>query len=139
MPNWPMPLPGSEISGRHCRIGTPVLPPTQFGVADNDPAFTIGNIPMITSGLYQETIVNGEMSQSPLNAAGVLYGDPAATFTPIEQVQVFASTYRNSGIVISGVTGHALTVDLTQQPTQTIYYNDATNQFAPGVLHSPAR
>lgn len=113
--------------------GTPGLPPTQYGVQNADPDFKIGSTAMVTSGLYQGAVVNGQSTKSPLNAVGVLYSE-TGKFTPVEKVQVFASNYQNNGLVISQVSSEALLVDLTNQADQTIHYNDATNQFAMGPL-----
>lgn len=121
------------FAGGQFNQGTKGLSPTQYAVRNNDPKFQIAGITMVTSGLYQGAVVNGQSTKSPLNAVGVLYAN-TATFTPVEKVQVFASYYQNNGLVISRVVDEALLVDLTDQTTQTIHYNDATNQFAPGSL-----
>jgi hypothetical protein len=123
------------LAGGHFDNGNPNsgLPATQYGVYNNDPAFTVGHVQMITSGLYQGAVVNGQSTQSPLNAAAVPYLENGY-YTPIEIVQVFVSSIQNNGLVISEVISNALTVDLTSQVSQTIHYNDASNQFAPGPL-----
>jgi hypothetical protein len=113
--------------------GKPGLPAANYGVSNQDPNFQIDGVQMITSGLYQGAVVNGQSTASPLNAVAVPYLE-TGQFTPIEKVQVFASSYQNNGLVISAVSSLALTVDFTGQLTQTIHYNDATNQFAPGPL-----
>jgi hypothetical protein len=106
------------------------LSDTEYGVINNS-SFAVNGIPMITSGLYQTAVVNGTPKSSPLNATPVPFGD-TATFTPIEKVQVFVSSYQNNGLVIAEVTSQALTVDFTTQPTQSIIYDAATNQFVLG-------
>jgi hypothetical protein len=123
------------LAGGHFDNGNPNagVPATQYGVFNNDPPFYVGGIQMITSGLYAGAVVNGEATQSPLNAVAVPYLQHGY-FTPIEKVQVFTSSIQNNGLVISQVISNALTVDLTTDPNQTIYYNAATNQFAPGQL-----
>ncbi|MGH3680224.1 MAG: hypothetical protein ACRDT2_08230 [Natronosporangium sp.] len=114
-------------------IGQANLPAASYGVTDNDPNFEVDGVQMITSGLYQGAVVNGQATQSPLNAVAVPYLE-TGQFTPVEVVQVFASSYQSNGLVISAVSSQALTVDFTSQLTQTIHYNDATNQFAAGAL-----
>ena len=110
-------------------VGEPGLPTTEYGVTNSDSAFLINGVQMITSGLYQGAVVNGETTASPLNATPILFNENA-TFTPVEKIQVFASSYQNNGLVISSVSGTALLVDLTTNPSQTIKYNDGTNQFS---------
>jgi hypothetical protein len=107
------------------------LAETDYGVV-NKSQYTTGDVKMITSGLYQAATVNGKQTSSPLNATPVPSGD-TAQFTPIEKVQVFVSSYQNNGLVISEVTSQTLTVDLTSQPSQSIYYDSTTNQFVPGA------
>lgn len=109
------------------------LEPTQYGVQNLDPDIRTGPVAMITSGLYQGAMVNGEESVSPLNAIGVLYNENAI-FTPIETIQVYLSLYQHNGQIISEVSSNALTVQFTNQTTQTIHFNDRTNTFAPGPL-----
>jgi hypothetical protein len=102
----------------------------EYGVK-NQSQFTIGPIAMITSGLFQAANVNGTATGSPLNATPVPRQEQA-TFTPIEKVQIFVTSYENNGLVISEVTSQALTVDLTSQPTQSVYYDATANQFVLG-------
>lgn len=109
------------------------LPASEYGVFNNDHGFVINGVAMVTTGLYQGVSVNGRPTQSPLNAMGLLFNE-TAVFTPIEKVQVFVSSYQNDGLVIGEVTSEALPVDFTTSLAQTIYYNDATDQFEPGSL-----
>ena len=86
-------------------------------------------------GLAQQAYVNNVQTTAPLNAVPVLYTQ-TASFTPIETISVFLSSYTNNGVVISQVAGNALTVQLTSQsPSATIGFNDATNQF---YLNNPS-
>jgi hypothetical protein len=117
--------------------GAPGLPAASYGVNNHDPNFMIDGVEMFTSGLYQGAQVNGQPTASPLNAVAIPYLE-SGTFTPIEKVQVFASSYQDNGIVISAVSSLALMVDLTKQTSQVIHYNDATNQFALGPMSGVA-
>jgi hypothetical protein len=119
------------LSGGQFDNGEPNLPPLEYGVVNNDPNFEVEEVQMITTGLYQEAIVNGEPTASPLNAVNIPYRE-SGTFIPIETVQVFTSSYQNG--MVSAVSSQALQVDLTQQPIQTIHYSAATNEFLPGPL-----
>ena len=88
-------------------------------------------------GLAQQATVNNVSTLAPLNAQAVLYNEEAS-FTPIETISVFLSSYSNNGVVISQVASNALTVQLTSQsPTVSLGFNDATNTFY--VLNSGAR
>jgi len=120
------------LSGGQFDNGEPRLLPTMVGVMNDDPDFRVDGVQLITSGIYQEAIVNGALTVSPLNAVGIPYRE-LTTFMPTEKVQVFASDFGNNGLVISSVTWPTLLVDLTQGP-QTIHYNAATNQFVMGPL-----
>src|SRR5262249_52063362 len=56
-------------------------------------------------GLSQQAIVNGSQSAfAPLNATPVL-NNQQATFSPLETVYIFLSTYCGDGVVISRVPG----------------------------------
>lgn len=103
----------------------------QYGVENQDADFLVDGMAMITSGLYQGAVVNGGAKSSPLNAVEVPYNE-SGTFTPKEVVQVFVSNYQDNGMVISSVTSKSLTVDLTSSPSQTIHYDDHSNQFVGG-------
>lgn len=113
--------------------GSPGLAATEYGVANMDPHFSICDVPMITSGLYQGAVVNGANTASPLNAVAVPYYE-TAVYTPVERVLIFASSYQDNGLVISAVSSLALTVDLTTRPNQAVHYATGTNQFTPGAL-----
>jgi hypothetical protein len=83
----------------------------------------------INFGLAQSANVNGTNVLAPLNAVPVNMNQDAS-FTPIETVSIFLSSYANNGVVISSVTGNALAVQLTSaSPTATIGFNDANNTF----------
>jgi hypothetical protein len=88
------------------------------------------NSPSILNfGLAQTANVNGVSVTAPLNAVPVLYNQQA-TFTPLEQISIFLSSYQNNGVVISQVAGNALNVTLSSQnPTANVGFNDATNSF----------
>lgn len=116
--------------------GVPGINATDMAVYNQDAAITIDGVEEITSGLYQGATVNGGASASPLNAVPVLYNE-TATFTPIETIQVFLSNYENNGLVITDVISNDLIVTYTTNPSQSIYFDDATNTFQPGSLPSP--
>ncbi len=80
-------------------------------------------------GLAQQATVNNVSTLAPLNAQPVLYNE-SASFTPIETISIFLSSYSNNGVVISQVASNALVVQLTSQsPTASVGFNDATNTF----------
>ena len=80
-------------------------------------------------GLAQQATVNNVSTLAPLNAQPVLYNEQAS-FTPIETISIFLSSYSNNGVVISQVASNALTVQLTSQsPIASVGFNDATNTF----------
>ncbi len=83
----------------------------------------------INFGLAQTAIVNGLSTLAPLNAVPVNI-DETASFTPIETVSIFLSSFENNGVVISQVAGNALAVELTSaSPSASIGFKDATNTF----------
>ena len=102
--------------------------PTQYQIVNADNNLEIGGVAMVTGGLLPGAQVNGGAVTSPINAVGILFNH-TATFTPIETIMVFTSSYSNNGIVISQVSGSALTVEYTTNPSASITYNDQTNQF----------
>lgn len=118
-----------RLSGGKFETGEPTLAASSYGVANEDSGVKIDGLQIATCGLYQGAVVNGQSDSSPLNAVAVPYNENAL-FTPIERVQVFTSSTHSNGLVISTVASEALAVDFTTQLTQSIYYNDATNQFA---------
>jgi hypothetical protein len=83
----------------------------------------------LTFGLAQEATVNGTTVMSPLNATRVGNAQNA-TFTPIETVSIYLSSFSNNGVVISQVAGSALVVQLTsQKPVANIGFNNKSNSF----------
>ncbi len=108
--------------------GVPGPGPTEYVVENQDSAITISGVEMITSGLYQGAVVNGNNTAAPLNAASVLFNE-TGTFTPIETIQVYLSSYNNNGLVISSVASNALTVTYTDNTVASIKFNDTTNTF----------
>jgi hypothetical protein len=102
--------------------------PNDYQIVNGDPNLQMSSITMITAGLQQSATVNGNQVAAPMCASGVLFNQ-TALFTPIETIQVFTSSYSNNGMVIASVSGAALTVQYTTQPTATIAYNDTQNQF----------
>jgi hypothetical protein len=83
----------------------------------------------LTFGLAQVASVNGTNVTAPLNAVSVLNGENAS-FTPIETISVFLSSFNNNGTVISQVASTALVVQLTsQEPVANVTFNDANSQF----------
>ncbi|MBV8299074.1 MAG: hypothetical protein JO083_05980 [Candidatus Eremiobacteraeota bacterium] len=80
-------------------------------------------------GLAQQTFINNVATTAPLNAIPVLYNE-SVSFTPLETISLFLSSYSNNGVVISQVAGNALVVTLSSQtPSAAIGFNDATNSF----------
>jgi len=108
--------------------GVPGPGPTEYVVENQDAAIEIAGVEMITSGLYQGAVINGNNTAAPLNAASILFNQKG-TFTPIETIQVYLSSYANNGMVISSVAGEALTVEYTDNTVANIKYNDTTNTF----------
>lgn len=102
--------------------------PTQYQVINGDPDLMIGTTAMVTGGLVQGASVNGTTVSSPMCAAGILFNQ-TAVFTPIETILVYTSSYSDNGIVISSVSGNALTVTYTTNTKAGIKYNDQNNQF----------
>lgn len=83
----------------------------------------------LTFGLAQQATINGTSVMAPLNATPIGNAQQG-TFTPIETVSIYLSSYSNNGVVISQVAGSALVVQLTsQQPVANIGFNDAQNSF----------
>ncbi|GJM09187.1 MAG: hypothetical protein DHS20C11_14630 [Lysobacteraceae bacterium] len=111
-------------------VGVPNLGPTQYGVRNRDSSSVIDGVAMITAGLYQSALVNGNNSAGPLNAVPVLF-DEHATFEPTETIMIFLSNYGSTGTVLNtdGVEGNVLTVTYTSNPVANIKFNDATNSF----------
>jgi hypothetical protein len=84
---------------------------------------------IINFGLAQYATVNNTSVFAPLNAVPVPYNE-SVTFTPVENVSIFLSSYLNNGTVISQVASNALAVTLTSQnPTANIGFNDSSNTF----------
>lgn len=83
-----------------------------------------------TFGLAQQASLNGGAPMlAPLNAVGVPYNEQAS-FTPIESLSIYLSSFSNNGVVISQVAGNALPVTLSSQsPSATIGFNDSNNTF----------
>jgi len=80
-------------------------------------------------GLAQVANVNGVPVNAPLNSVPILFNE-AGSFTPVEQVSIFLSSYSNNGVVISQVAGDALTVTLSSQnSTANVGFDDSTNTF----------
>ena len=83
----------------------------------------------INFGLAQSATVNGTSVLAPLNAVPVNMNE-TASFTPIETVSIYLSSYENNGVVISSVAGNALTVQLTSASSiANIGFNDSNNTF----------
>ncbi len=81
-------------------------------------------------GLAQTAVINGVTASAPVSAWPVLYTENT-TFTPLETVSVFLSSYNNNGVVITQVASTALPVSLSSQsPTAELQFNDATNSFS---------
>ncbi|WP_437962987.1 hypothetical protein WME76_48155 (plasmid) [Sorangium sp. So ce119] len=98
-----------------------------------------GQVNGFNFGLAQQATVNNTATLAPLNSVPVLFNEEVS-FTPIETVSIFLSSYINNGVVISQIAGAALTVQLTSQsPTATVGFNDATNEFylIPSAVNSP--
>lgn len=83
----------------------------------------------LTFGLAQFANINGASVMAPLNATPI-GNDQQATFTPIETVSIYLSSFSNNGVVISQVAGSALTIELTsQQPVANVGFTDSSNSF----------
>jgi hypothetical protein len=123
-----------KLVAGHFDSGTSGLLPNTYGVVNADPGFQVGGIQKVTSGLYQGASVDGTPAAAAINAVAVPYLDEAV-FTPIEKVQIFASSFQNNGLVISSaVPSQALEVDLADTPTQALHYNSEYNRFTLGPL-----
>jgi hypothetical protein len=105
----------------------------QYGVNNQDSAMQIEGVSQIVSGLYQGSVLNGESSSSPLNAALLPYNENA-TFTPVEMITVFLSGFSDNGFVLTEISGNPLVVDFTHSTEQTVYFSDSSNQFFLGTL-----
>jgi len=80
-------------------------------------------------GLAQDVEINGVPVSAPVSASPVLYNE-TATFTPIETISVFLTSYTNNGVVITQVASNACTIILTSQnPTASLTFQDSTNTF----------
>jgi len=80
-------------------------------------------------GLAQTAIIHGKSVLAPLNAIPVNHNQNV-TFEPIETVSIYLSNIQDNGVVISDVSGDALTVELTSvAPNATIGFNDGSNTF----------
>lgn len=101
-----------------------------YQIKNSDPNLTVNGIEMVTGGLVQGATVNGGVVSAPMCATGILFKQHAE-FTPIETIMVYTSSYANNGIVISRVSGDALTVEYTTNTEASIKYNDQNNVFIP--------
>ncbi len=119
------------LTGGQFDTGQPGVPVQSFGVANGDAVLTVDGVSMVTCGLYQGANVNGNVVAGAINAVAVPFMNEAV-FTPIEKVQIFASSLQDNGIVISSVTSAALEVDLTENQAQGLLYNPAVNRFTLG-------
>lgn len=80
-------------------------------------------------GLAQAATVNNMPVLAPLNAVRVNMNE-IASFTPIETVSIYLSSYQDNGVVISSVAGGALTVELTsEKPAAAVGFNRSNNTF----------
>lgn len=80
-------------------------------------------------GLAQQATINNVATSAPLNSQPVLYNE-SASFTPIETLSIFLSSYSNNGVVLTQVASNALVLSLTSQnPTINVGFNDANNTF----------
>lgn len=109
-------------------VDDPQLTEVDYGINHQDPHFRTCGVKMLTCGLYQGAVVNGENTSSPLCAVKVPYNNEAV-FTPIEKVYVYTSSCQNNGQVISRVNSNALLVDLTVNPNKKVIYNPDNNEF----------
>jgi len=83
----------------------------------------------VNFGLAQQANINGSISYAPLNAVPVNFNQNVS-FTPMETVSIYLSSYSNNGVVISSVAGNALAVTLTSaNPNALIGFNDTNNTF----------
>jgi hypothetical protein len=99
-----------------------------YEIINQDPLLMVNGVEMVTAGLVQAAAVNGSSITAPMCATTILYNQ-SGFFTPIETIQVFTSNYSNNGMVISSVSGNALTVQYTNNTTASIEYDDKNNEF----------
>lgn len=125
---------GSEYVFNNSGFFNPGIPGrtllTNYQIQNRDPNLKVQNTAMVTAGLLQGASINGNRVESPMCATAIMYNQ-LATFTPIEKIQIFTSSYSNNGIVISSVVGSALTVDYTTNLEAHVQYNDQSNSFVP--------
>ncbi|QVN17340.1 hypothetical protein [Burkholderia pyrrocinia] len=80
-------------------------------------------------GLAQPVVINNVQTSAPLNAVSVPY-NVNATFTPLEKLSLFLSSYSNNGSVIAAVASNALNITLSStSPQADVGFNDQTNTF----------
>lgn len=84
--------------------------------------------PGMTCGLSQAARLNGSGVGGPI---GVTY--LPETIHPRQRVALFKDSVQG-GQVLSRVPDHALTVDLAEDPEQTVHWDASTGRFAPGPL-----
>ena len=85
--------------------------------------------PVLTFGLAQNVVVNGEgFANHPINAINVPFGQ-AATMTPVEILDVYLKNDINSSTVVSHIMSEKLTVSYTEELERTIAYDGATGAF----------
>lgn len=103
---------------------------SQAGGADGQFSVLNSQANGLTFGLAQEANINGaSISLAPMNAVMVNDGQ-TASFVPIEKVSVYLSSFKNNGVVISGVVSNAAVVTLTSDsPSATLGFNDSNNSF----------
>lgn len=88
----------------------------------------------LTFGVAQSVTANGTAFEAnPLNAVPVLFNQEAI-FTPIEKVTIFLQGKFDNGVILTEVQGGALTVDLTNNPSQAVHYDAAKGKFLAGPL-----
>ena len=79
--------------------------------------------PVLTFGLAQNVVVNGEgFPNHPINATYVPFGQ-AATMTPIERIDIYLKNDITTSTIVSHIMSDKLTVSYTEENEYTVAYN----------------
>lgn len=85
--------------------------------------------PVLTFGLAQSVVVNGEgFANHPINAVYVPFGQ-AATMTPVERLDIYLKNDLISSTVVSHIMSEKLTISYTEETEHTVAYNGETGAF----------
>lgn len=100
----------------------PALPPSGYGVLNN----TGGTL---TFGLLQRAIVNGKGSDANPVSAVAVASQGLELFQPSEAISVFLS--QETSIVVIETAEAGLTLNMADNPTQSIHYNGSRFVLGP--------